>query len=56
MKILRLLSCLMLVGAMFGCSKSDEDKAKDKIENAADKAKNAVDNAADKAKDALDKK
>ncbi len=55
MKILRFLSILMIAGLTFGCSKSDEDKAKDKIDNAADKAKGAVDGAADKAKDLLNK-
>lgn len=54
MKLVKILSVLMVLGAFVGCGeKTNEEKAKDAIDNAADKAKDAADKTADAAKDLL---
>ncbi|MFG0315777.1 MAG: hypothetical protein ACF8XB_00785 [Planctomycetota bacterium JB042] len=40
--------------ALGGCSKSDEDKMKDKMEDAAEKVEDAVEDAGDAIEDATD--
>ncbi len=40
--------------ALGGCSKSDEDKMKDKVDEAAEKVEDAVDDAGDAVKDMID--
>jgi len=56
MKLVRWMTLLACLGALAlgGCKKSEEDKMKDKVEEAAEDAKDTVDDAADAAKDMID--
>lgn len=58
MKLTRWITLAACAGALVlgGCSKSDSEKAKDKVKDAVEETGDAIEDAGDKIEDALDDK